>query len=108
MLPADDMDDLSFTELLNMDLDAPDGTVPPVAASEPEQLPGVSSVTRPRSSRRGGPGTAPQGAGPAYRLVPPLQPDGGTPQVPACSCELQLLHPCLLRTICILSIASSA
>ena len=45
-----------------------------------EQQPGVSSVTRPRS-RRGGPGTAPQGSGPAYRLVPPQHTPGTAPQV---------------------------
>ena len=62
------MDDMSFTELLNMDLDAPDADMAPVPApsSQQEPLPGVSSVTRPRS-RRGGPGTAPKGS------LPPQQ-----------------------------------
>ncbi len=72
---ADDLDDLSFTELLNMDLEAPgpDTDMAPAAhpsANMADQQPGVSSITRPRS-RRGGPGTAPHGgSGPAYRLVP--------------------------------------
>lgn len=63
---ADNLDDLSFTELLNMDLDADEADVAPVPASSSQQqeaLPGVSSVTRPRS-RRGGPGTAPKGSRP--------------------------------------------
>ena len=81
---ADDLDDLSFTELLNMDLEPPDTDMAPVAhlsANMLEQQPGVSSITRPRS-RRGGPGTAPQwGSGPAYRLVPPHQSAGTALQV---------------------------
>ena len=65
---ADELDELSFTELLNMDLEADDANVATVPASSSEQqeappLPGVSSVTRPRS-RRGGPGTAPKGSKP--------------------------------------------
>lgn len=61
---ADELDELSFTELLNMDLDADEaGVAPPPPLSEQEPLPGVSSVTRPRS-RRGGPGTAPKGSRP--------------------------------------------
>ena len=81
---ADDLDDLSFTELLNMDLEAPDTDMAPPAqpsANIPDQQPGVSSITRPRS-RRGGPGTAPPGgSGPAYRLVPPHQSAGTALQV---------------------------
>ena len=51
-----------------MDLAADDAKVAPVPASSSQQqealpLPGVSSVTRPRS-RRGGPGTAPKGSRP--------------------------------------------
>lgn len=63
---ADELDELSFTELLNMDLDAEDGDVaplPPPPSAQQAPLPGVSSVTRPRS-RRGGPGTAPKGSRP--------------------------------------------
>ena len=52
-----------------MDLEADDANVAPVPSSSQQQealplpLPGVSSVTRPRS-RRGGPGTAPKGSRP--------------------------------------------
>ena len=65
-----------------MDLEAPDNDMLPTPASSsgPDQQPGVSSITRPRS-RRGGPGTAPQGSGPAYRLIPPHQSDGANPRV---------------------------
>lgn len=65
-----------------MDLEGPDTDVAIEAEAGPvaEQQPGVSSVTRPRS-RRGGPGTAPQGSGPAYRLVPPQHTPGTAPQV---------------------------
>lgn len=49
-----------------MDLDAPDVDEAPLDASaSQEPLPGVSSVTRPRS-RRGGPGTAPSGSKPPH------------------------------------------
>ena len=86
MVHADDLDDLSFTELLNMDLEAPGPDTDTAPAAHPsanmaDQQPGVSSITRPRS-RRGGPGTAPQGSsGPAYRLVPPHQSAGTALQV---------------------------